>query len=80
MDIQKRKLEFIKAFLEIQREEVIAQLEKILHSEKVSIERETIEPMTVEELHERIDASMEDAQNDRVIEARELKSKIDQWD
>ncbi len=73
MDIQKRKLEFIKAFLKIQREEVIAQLEKILHSENVNIEREPIEPMTVEELHQRIEASMKDAQNDRIVESNELK-------
>ncbi len=80
MDIQKRKLELIEAFLKIENEDVIARLEKILFLKKANTEKEHLKPMTVQELHERIDASMEDAKNDRVIDSSELKSRIEQWD
>lgn len=53
MNIQSRKLEFIQEFLKIEREEEIALFEKLL--QKTSAD--TIDnPMTLEELHKRIDA------------------------
>ena len=79
MDLQTRKLELIKEFLKIQSEDVISRLEKILRKENEISENEDFKPMTIEEFNSRIDQSMEDSKNGRLIEASELKAKIDQW-
>ena len=79
MDLQTRKLELIQEFLKVQSEYVILRLEKILKKEKKESEREHIKPMTIEEFNSRIDQSMEDSKNGRLIEANELKAKIDKW-
>ena len=79
MDLQRRKLELIQEFLKIQSEDVISRLEKILKKENKKSGDEDFKPMTIEEFNSRIDQSMEDSKNGRLIEARELKAKIDKW-
>ena len=79
MDLQTRKLELIKAFLKIQSEDVISRLENILRKESIKSEKEDIIPMTIEEFNSRIDQSMEDSNNGRLVEADELKAKMDKW-
>ena len=71
MDIQTRKIEFIQAFLKLQSENVIARFEEML-----KMENEEFQPMTIQEFNKRIDKSMEDSKNDRVIEATELLNEI----
>ena len=79
MDLQTRKLELIQEFLKIQSEDVISRIEKILRKENKISENEDFKPMTIEEFNYRIDQSMEDSNNGRLIEASELKAKIDKW-
>lgn len=79
MDLQTRKLELIQAFLKIQNEDVIALLEKILKMENKYPEQGDIKPMTIDEFNSRIDQSMEDSKNGRLIDASELKAKMDKW-
>ena len=79
MDIQTRKIEFIQEFLKVQSEEIIELLEKILRKENISSKNGNIEPMTIDDFNKRIDKSMEDSENGRLIEASELKAKIEQW-
>jgi|TARA_B110000093_G_scaffold34900_1_gene36133 hypothetical protein len=74
VDIQTRKIEFVQEFLKLQSENVIARFEKLLKSENKGFE-----PMTIEEFNKRIDKSMEDSKNDRVIEATELLNEIKEW-
>jgi hypothetical protein len=80
MDLQSRKIEFIQEFLKIQSEEVVLRLEKLLRKEKASMTKDEFEPMTLEEFNDRIDRSMEDSKNGRIIKATDLKTKIDKWD
>ncbi|MBP9152720.1 MAG: hypothetical protein KBF73_10590 [Flavobacteriales bacterium] len=80
MDLQSRKIEFIQEFLKIQSEEVVLRLEKLLRKERASISQDEFEPMTIEEFNDRIDRSMEDSKNGRIIKASDLKAKIDKWD
>ena len=80
MDMQTRKIEFIQEFLKVQNEEVIHRLEKILQKESETSEKENFEAMTIDELNERIDKSMEDSQNGRLIKATDLKAKMEKWD
>lgn len=80
MNLETRKIEFVKEFLKIQSEEVISKLEKILIKENKSYSEENkFKPMTVAEFNERIDKSLEDSKNNKVIKASDLKAKIDKW-
>ncbi|MBZ9730029.1 hypothetical protein LB467_10060 [Salegentibacter sp. JZCK2] len=78
MDLQTRKKEFVDEFLKIQNEKVIARFEKLLRREKESF-NEDIESMSQEQLDAGIEKSLEDSRNDRVIEAKELKRKMKEW-
>lgn len=80
MNLEARKIEFVKEFLKIQSEEVISKLEKILMKENKSYSEDNeFKPMTVAEFNERIDRSLEDSKNNNVIKATDLKAKIDKW-
>tara|TARA_B100000678_G_C18079301_1_gene450002 strand:- start:327 stop:569 length:243 start_codon:yes stop_codon:yes gene_type:complete len=79
MDLQTRKLELIQEFLKIQGEDVILRLEKVLRKENEESEKQDFKPMTIEEFNSRSAQSMQDSKNGRLIEASELKDKIDKW-
>lgn len=79
MDIQTRKIEFIQDFLKVQSEELISQLEALLRKENGSSNPKEFEPMTIEEFNTRIDTSMEDSENGKLISSSDLKAKIDTW-
>ena len=79
MDLQSRKIEFVQDFLKVQSEEVISLLENILRNENKSSGNENCKPMSIEEFNLRIDKSMEDSENGRLIEANDLKAKIEKW-
>ena len=61
MDIQTRKIEFVKKFLNLQNEEAISQFEKLLMERQM--EEESYKPMSIEALHRRIDIAEEDFKN-----------------
>jgi hypothetical protein len=79
MDLQTRKLEFIKDFLKLTSEEAVIKLERLLKKQKKSDFEEDHSPMTLEELNSRIDRSMEDSKEGRLIDSKELQSEIDKW-
>ena len=79
MDLQSRKISFVQEFLSIESEEIIFRLENFLKKEnKNNIDKE-FSPMTMEEFESRIDQSMEDSKNGRVIEANQLLEEIKKW-
>lgn len=79
MDLQSRKIKFVQEFLKLQSEEVISHLEKILSKETKTFTNEEFEPFTIEEFNARIDQSMDDSKNGKLIKASDLKAKIDKW-
>lgn len=79
MDLQARKLEFIKEFLELTSEEAVIKLERLLQEQRQSDFERDLSPMTVEELNSRIDRSLEDSKNDRLTDSKKFKSEIDKW-
>lgn len=79
MDIQTRKIKFIQEFLKLQSEEVISQLEKILRKGQKSENLQDFKPMTLDELNVRIDKSLDDSKNGRLIEAHKLLSEVEKW-
>lgn len=79
MDLQSRKVEFVQEFLELQSEEAINRLEKLLKKEKKITERNNIQLMTVEQFSTRIDKSMEDSKNNKLTESDDLIAEIEKW-
>lgn len=79
MDLQSRKLELIQAFLKVKSEEVISKIENILKNENYKSDFDTLKPMSLDEFNSRIDLSIDDSKNERIIEQEELKAKIEKW-
>ena len=78
MDIQTRKVEFVREFLKMQNEELLTLMEKLLHSTKKDTENK-LHPMSVEELNKRIDRSMEDSKNGKLTKSSDLIEEIKEW-
>ncbi|HEY5510095.1 MAG TPA: hypothetical protein VIK10_03620 [Prolixibacteraceae bacterium] len=79
MDLQTRKITFVQEFLKIQSEEIINRLEKLLEKEKGKITENDFTPLTLDEFNERIDKSLLDSKNDRLIENINLREEIQEW-
>ncbi len=79
MDLQTRKLEFIKDFLKLTSEEAIIELERLLKKQRSADYKSDLSPMTVEELNSRVDQSMKDSKSGRLTDSKTLKSEIDRW-
>lgn len=77
MDLQTRKIAFVQEFLSIENEDVISSLESFLKKEN-NIDEEFL-PMTNEEFQNRIDQSMEDSKNGKLIESKDLLKEIKKW-
>lgn len=77
MNLEARKIEFVKEFLNLQNEEVVSLLENILRKEKNVSDLRTFEPMTQEELDKRMDQSESDFENNRFKSSSELLAKYD---
>ncbi|MCO5252042.1 MAG: hypothetical protein M9949_11580 [Candidatus Kapabacteria bacterium] len=78
MDIQTRKILFVKKFLDISNEKIISKLEKILKNE-IEFKPE-LNPKTSEEMKRRISQSLNDADTGRLIEQSNLELEIEKWD
>ncbi|MWB93412.1 hypothetical protein GON26_03500 [Flavobacterium sp. GA093] len=77
MDLQTRKIAFVQEFLKLQSEEVITQLENLLHKKNSRIIAEEIsfEPMSIEEFNTRIDKSEQDFKNGKFKTSEQLLAK-----
>jgi hypothetical protein len=79
MNLETRKITFVQEFLKLQNEDLIQNLENLLYKKKTkSIELE-ITPMSIEQLNEEIDKSIEDADKGRLISVNDLKEKVQKW-
>lgn len=50
-----------------------------MSKERTSLTKNEMKPMTIVEFNYRIDKSMEDSKNGRIIKAVDLEAKIDKW-
>ena len=78
MDIQTRKIEFVRDFLKMQNEEVLILMENLLRSSKEDFENE-FQSMSVEELNYRINKSMKDSENGKLTKSSDLITEIEGW-
>lgn len=79
MDLEARKSEFIQEFLKIQSEEAISRLEKVLKKEKKLSGTKFHHSMSKKELNNRIDQSMKDSKEGRVIDQEDLIVEVEKW-
>ena len=75
MNLSERKIAFVTEFFKLQDESIISSLEDILKKKRVRKYEENLKEMSLTDFYKDIDDSLEDSANDRVTEARELKTK-----
>lgn len=75
MDIQTRKIEFVRRFLILEDEKVVSQFEKLLKENQIEEAGEQFKPMSVSELNERIDKSEKDFKENRYKSTSDLLAK-----
>lgn len=80
MDLEARKISFVQEFLRLQNEEIVNQLEKLLHEQKVQLLDLEMKPMSLDQFNNEIDQSVDDVANGRITSAKDLKSRIQKWD
>jgi hypothetical protein len=79
MDLQTRKITFVREFLTIESEAAVERFEKLLKNKKIAKEDADFRPMTITELNRRIDQSEQDSINGRLTESKDLLKKIKKW-
>lgn len=79
MRLEARKIAFVQEFLNIQNEEIVIGLEKLLHQHQAEWIEEERKPMSLENFYADIDQSIADSENERLISATNLKAKIQKW-
>jgi hypothetical protein len=79
MDLQARKIEFIREFLTIQSEDIVLRLEKLLKSEQSKIESEILKPFSMDEFNDRINKSMLDSKAGKLTENEDLLAETQKW-
>jgi len=77
MDIQARKIHFVREFLQVTDDQLVTKLENLLRIERVKKLSKELHPMSLNELNEIIEKSEDDLKNGRAIEARILLTQID---
>lgn len=77
MDLDTRKIIFIKDFLKLESEKAISQFEKLLQKETKLNPEYT--PMSVIDFQKRIDKSLKDSKNGKLTESDDLISEIEKW-
>jgi len=77
MDLQTRKLNFIRDFLKLESEKAISHFEKLLQKE--TLNNPEVKPMTTKEFQKRINQSTKDSKSGKLTENNKLISEIDKW-
>lgn len=77
MDLDTRKVVFIRDFLKLESEKAISQFEKLLKRETKADSE--LKPMSIADFQKRIDDSMNDSVNGRLTESDKLISEIEKW-
>jgi len=73
MDIRSIKLKFIEDFLRLQNEQLILKLNELLNREKKKIYENSLKPMTINELHKKIDQAEKDIEEENVFTQNQVE-------
>lgn len=75
MNLNERKIAFVTEFFRLKDENVISSFENMLKKRTTEKYQKNLEPMSLDELYNEINQSLDDSENDRVTKASELQSK-----
>lgn len=79
MDLQTRKMDFIREFLRIENEKIVIQLEKLLRLERKKQIDESLVPMSLDEFDSMINRAEKDSEENKLTNAKILRKNIDSW-
>jgi hypothetical protein len=79
MDVQLKKIHFVKEFLRLNNEQAIDKLESLLKSEKKRIYSQSPNPMSLDDFNKMIDNAENDSMEGRITDAHDLKKDIQSW-
>lgn len=79
MNLEARKISLIQEFLRVDNEKIISALENLLHKSKSESFDENLKPMSLDQLNNEIDKAIDDENNGRLINSKDLKNKIQKW-
>ena len=78
--LEKRKINLVQDFLNLDNPETISKVEVLLSQEKARIYEESIsKKLTHKELNNMLDKAEEDFKNGRIITTEELLKKVENW-
>ena len=78
MNLETRKIDFIKTFLQLEDEKSLEKLESLL-SEMTTTTENRFDKMSISELKDRISKSMIDSENGRTYDSNILKELVQEW-
>lgn len=73
MDIQAHKLAFLSEYLRVNDEEVLLKLTSLLRRERQKRAKDYLQPMTLEQLSEKLDKAEKDSNEGRVMSQQEVE-------
>lgn len=79
MNLEVRKLNFIQEFIQLQNEDIVKGLEKVLFESKVNLIETNISPMSLEQFNKEIDDAIKDSKNNKVSSLKNLKETVSKW-
>lgn len=80
MSLEARKISHVKAFLDIENENLIEAIEELLHNKKIENYEQNLKPITMEQYKAEIKMAINDEENGRLIKADDLKKQIQGWE
>lgn len=80
MNLEARKISLVQEFLRIDNEKIIIALENLLHKRKSELFEENLKPMSLDQFNNEINQAIDDSNNNRLISAKDLKSKVQKWE
>lgn len=79
MNLEARKIILIQEFLRLDNEKIINAIENLLHKSKSDFFEQNLKPMTLKQFNDEIDKALDDEKNNKLINAKDLKRKIQEW-
>jgi len=79
MDLEAKKIRFLREVLRLNNDKIIDKLEKVLHQERQKSSDNEPGKMSIEEFNLLIDKAEDDSKNERLYNAGSILKDIDEW-
>ncbi len=79
MNIQAKQLNIVRKILNTKNENTLDLINETIESQKSKDFTNEFKPMSIEEFKLRIDNSIDDYNNDRLIDVEDLEKEIEEW-